>query len=142
MPLPPLLKLSSQEEYRAHFEATFCHTIVSIVTFDNIKVRFRKNQFDHCMFESTARNGVKDQFSQDRATRMDWIKATLQNPAAELYQGWDKEKKRYDGSRRVAVVYEDFVVIIRMTSDTEAAFVTAYLATSSISKIKKGPKWK
>jgi hypothetical protein len=33
---------------------------------------------------------------EERAERMDWIKATLQDPNAELYVGCDREKKRYD----------------------------------------------
>lgn len=50
MEFPTLLSLSSEAEYRAHFEKTFCRK--ALYTFDGIEVRFFKRQFDHCFFES------------------------------------------------------------------------------------------
>ena len=49
--------------------------------------------------------------------RIDWIIATLINPEAELYQGWDKEKNRADPNRRVAVAYKELVAVIKMRKD-------------------------
>jgi hypothetical protein len=37
-----------------------------------------------------------------------------------LYAGWDKDKRRYDHRKRVTLMIEDFVVVIRMKSVTEA----------------------
>ncbi len=98
------------------------------------------------MFESSRRDGIKDLFSRQRAERIDWIKATLTNPAADFYTGWDSARKRHDNSHRVAVVYQEFVVIIRLRRDrgggiVAADFVTAYLAENSIAKIRSAPRW-
>ena len=147
MDYPPLVKLSSEDDYRRRYEYLYCEK--PIVTFDGIAVRFRKNQFKHCFFESTKRDKVKDQFSIRRAERIDWIKVALQDPDTERYQGWDREKKRHDKSRRVAIVLGEYVVVIAITDDKSASFVTAYLADSvgdsgilpTIEKIRLGPKW-
>lgn len=143
MPSPPKVNYASEAEYRQHFERLYCNG--PITTSDGIPVRFRKGDFDHCMFESSKRNDIKDTFSKERSERIDWIKATLENPAAELYQGWDKRSKRYDSSSRVAVVHEEFVVVIRIKTAANGTksgqFVTAYLADNSIGKIKGSPKW-
>lgn len=142
MSYPPLVLHHSEAEYRAHFERVYCRG--PITTFDNIKVRFRKDQFDHCFFESTRRNRVKDQFSTLRASRIDWIKATLQDPNADFYVGWDSKRKCYDDSHRVAVVVGNYVVIIRLTKPGMAKFVTAYVADSesTIDRIRQGPRWR
>lgn len=143
MPPPAKVKYVTVAEYRQHFQRMYCNG--AIVTFDGIAVRFRKEDFDHCMFESSQRDGVKDQFSQERSERIDWIKATLESPEAELYQGWDGKRKCYLADRRVSVVYEEFVVIIQLLrafSETRRArFITAYLADNNIARIRRGPKW-
>jgi hypothetical protein len=138
---PPLVCYGTVDEYRAHFERVYCQE--PITTFDWIVVRFRKSRFDHCFYESTRRNQVKDAFSALRAERIDWIKATLQDPNAELYVGWDGKKKRYDRSHRVALVVDDYVVVIRLSGNQTAQFVTAYVADSpsTLAKIKGSPKW-
>ena len=140
---PPKVHYATEAEYRAHFEATLCQA--PIITFDGIPVRFRKRQFAHCMYESTKRNKVKDQFSRQRAERIDWIEATLTHPGADLYQGWDKQNGCVNPNGRVAVVYEQFVVIILVMTDAAgnltADFVTAYLADNSIGKIRAMPRW-
>ncbi|MCE5336703.1 MAG: hypothetical protein LLG06_19155 [Desulfobacteraceae bacterium] len=141
MAYPPLVYYSTEAEYRSHFERVYCAG--SIATFDGITVRFQKDCFDHCFFESTRRNQVKDAFSRQRAERVDWIKATLQDPNADLYIGWDRKKKRYDKSHRVAIVIGNYVVVIRMSGSRAAQFVTAYVAdsASTLAKIKKSPRW-
>jgi len=144
---PPLVHYDTQEEYPKHFEGIYCSG--GIRTFDDILVRFRKSKFDHCFFESTKRDARKDQFSVKRAERLDWIKAALQDPDSERYVGWDKYKKRYDKSRRVAIVMKNYVVVIQLKGAKNADFVTAYVAdtttsqgrVSTIEKIRKSPKW-
>ncbi|MFH1968769.1 MAG: hypothetical protein ABIJ53_00455 [Verrucomicrobiota bacterium] len=137
----PLVCNGTEAEYRAHYERVYCRGAVS--TFDGIAVRFRKNRFAHCFYESTLRNQVKDAFSAQRAERIDWIKAALQDPNADLHVGWDGKKKRYDRSHRVALVVGDYVVVIRMSGNQTAQFVTAYVADSpsTLAKIKGSPKW-
>jgi len=144
---PPLLDLEDEAAYRAHFEAVYCRG--PIEAFDGVQVRFRKRDFDHCCFESSRRDGSKDQFSLLRARRLDWIKAALQDPNSECYQGWDKKRKRYDGRRRVAVVMGNYVVVIALKGRGRADFVTAYVADtpgapgrpSTVDMIRRGPRW-
>lgn len=140
---PPLVEYYQIDDYRKHYESMYC--VSPIVTFDSIPVYFRKDKFEHSFFESSKRDGVKDVFSPERARRIEWIKATLQHKDAELYVGWDKAKKRYDRNHRVAVVYNDFVVIIKISrkinGSLKAEFVTAYVADNSIEKIRSAPRW-
>lgn len=141
MVYPSLVCYSKVEEYQTHYERVYC--CGPVVTFDGIEVRFRKNRFEHCFFESSRRDGSKDQFSTLRAQRIDWIRTALQDSSAELHVGWDRKRKKYDTSHRVAIVVEDYIVIIRLTGPGKAEFVTAYVADSlsTLSKIKNSPKW-
>jgi hypothetical protein len=91
------------------------------------------------------RDGNKDVFSAVRAERIDWIGATLAHRDASLYQGWNKENRTADAGRRVAVVFEDFVVVVQMglkqSGELKANFVTCYQADNSIGKIRSSPVW-
>ena len=53
--------------------------------------------------------------------------------------------RQYDATRRVAVVYEDFVVVVAMglklDGSLKANFVTCYQADNSIGKIRTSPIW-
>ena len=137
MEYPPLLQDKTPAEYRSYFEATYCRG--PITTFDGIEVRFRKRDFNHCFFESVAEKD--DTFSYQRAERVLWIKAALQDPHAELYVGWDNKKKRLAKDRRVAIVVQNYVVVIRFTGAKSAAFVTAFVAEEdTLRKIRKAPR--
>lgn len=143
MALPPLVYYATVAEYHSHYERVYCHG--DIQTFDGIRVYFGLGKFGHVFYESTARDGRKDAFSPVRAQRIDWIKGTLENPAAELFEGWDKGSLHYDATRRVAVVHEDFVVVVSMAlkldGSLKANFMTCYQADNSIGKIKTSPAW-
>ena len=144
MSLPPLLEYDSVREYKKHYERVYQRG--DIRTFDGIRVYFRPQKFGHAFYEnSQRRKGPKDEFSPDRAQRMDWIKATLENPDAKLYQGWNKDTKCYDEDRRVSVVYEDFVVVVELSfnqkGELKGNFVTCYVADRSIGQIKGSPEW-
>lgn len=140
---PPLVTYGSVQDYRDHYERIYCQA--PLIAFDNIPVWFSKSRFSHAFFESTRRNKIKDRFSHERSQRIDWIRATLQHPNAELYCGWDNYKKRYDPARRVSVVYDNYVVIIQLTKKHDGTlkghFKTAYVADNSIGKIRNSPKW-
>lgn len=142
--LPPLRFFGTEFEYKQYYYKAYCRK--PIITFDRILVYFGKKCFQHCFYESSRRNQIKDIFSKKRAERIDWIRATLENPNAELYQGWDKEKKRHDLNYRVAVVFQNYVVVIRVKKKSDknlkANFVTAFIADNSIGKIRKSPIWK
>jgi hypothetical protein len=147
MDYPPLLRLASAAQYRAHFENIYCRG--PIATFDGIEVRFRKRDFNHSFFESKHRNSRKDDFSLKRAERMDWIKTALRDPDAERYLGWDKRRRTYVRSRRVTVVMSNYVVVIALKSEKKADFVTAFVADtaaspnrpSTVDLVRRGPKW-
>ncbi len=142
--MPPLLILATDADYRQHFETTCCGAVTT--THDGIRVYFKKEDFDHAFFESPLRNGVKAKtLSQARAQRMDWIAATLANPAAIRFKGWDKKKGRHDPTHCVSVVFGDFVVVIRFSKKADgtlkASFKTCYEADNSIGKIRQSPLW-
>lgn len=143
MVLPPVVHYPTVGEYRSHYERVYCRG--NIQTFDGIRVYFGPDKFGHMFYESTARDGRKDAFSPMRAQRINWIKATLEHPAAALFEGWDKSARRYDATRRVAVMYEDFIVVVAMglkpDGSLKANFVTCYRADNSIGKIGTSPAW-
>lgn len=136
-----LLILANEAAYRAHFVANYCGG--PVVTFDGIQVSFRRDDFDHCCFESDRRTRKKAYFSDVRAERLDWIKAALADPGADLRVGWDNQRKRHAHDRRVAIISGRYVVIVAITQKGKARFITAYLADSddTIHLIKKSPKW-
>jgi len=143
--VPPLVIYSASKEYKDHYEKYYCQE--QIKTFDDIRVYFGKTKYEHAFYESSARDGKKDIFSIERAKRIDWIKATLAHPHAEVYQGWAKKTKTYDSNRRVGIIYESFVVVIQIAKRDHtnkpltANFITAYVADNSIKKIRKSPRW-
>ncbi|MDH4909797.1 hypothetical protein [Xanthomonas euvesicatoria] len=143
MSLPPLVRYGTSAEYRQHYERVYCRG--NIRTPDEIRVYFDAKKFDHAFYESVGRDGQKDTFSEVRAQRIDWIQATLTHPGATLFQGWDKTAGQVDVTRRVAVIYEDFVVVIALSltrdSVLKANFITCYQADSSIGKIRSSPTW-
>lgn len=143
MALPPLVQYATPAEYRDHYERLYCRGVVQ--TFDGIRVYFAASKFGHTFYESSARDGNKNVFSPVRAQRIDWIKATLEHPQAELFEGWDKQSRSHDVTRRVAVIFEDFVVVVAMGLKRDGAlkanFVTCYQADNSIGKIKASPVW-
>jgi len=136
---PPLIRGKAPSEYRSFFESNYC--ITPVKTFDGIEVRFRKSDFNHCFFESV--HAKDDTFSPMRAERLLWIKATLKDPDSERYVGWNKKSKKYDRNRRVTLVKENYVVVIALTGNRKADFITAYVANSeeTLRKIRSSPKW-
>ena len=86
----------------------------------------------------------KSIFSIKRAERIDWIEYVLKSEEAELYVGWNRDKKEYRKDRRIAIISpENYVVIITLLKDNNAKFITAYLADSpnTAKLIRKNPKW-
>ncbi len=139
MNYPPLLQGKTPDEYRSIFEAMYCRG--PILTFDGIEVRFRKKDFNHCFFESV--RSKDDTFSFLRAERIQWIRYALQDPNSDRRIGWDSTRKRFDKKRRVAVVMGNYVVVILLTGDKKADFVTSFVADSerTFQMLKKSPKW-
>lgn len=124
----PLTVLDSREDYRRHYEQTYCSSPVT--TFDDIRVFFFPEAFDHAFFGGPG----KQHFSLSRAQRIDWIGEVLRDSDAAIFVGWDNKRKRHDRSRRVAVVEGDYVVVIRFRS-RGASFVTAFVADPHVGPI-------
>lgn len=141
--IPPFVVYETVEEYKTHYKRGYCQKPTR--TFDGIDIYFGADKFEHAFYESSQRDGVKDTFSVERAKRIDWIKATLENPNAVLYQGWDAKSREYTSNRRVSVVYGDFVVVIYLSLHKRGAlkgnFVTCYEADNSMGKIRSSPLW-
>ena len=136
----------TEAEWRDLWDAAYCRQC--IVTFDGIRVHFYNDNFDHAFFESSdRRRGVnkakkKDILSMRRLSRFYWIKDVLRDPDAELHVGYDSSTKSFTKSKRVAIVRNDYVVVIQLYSENEAKFITAFVDDQSIDKIKKSPLWK
>lgn len=140
---PALVHYLTDDQYRAHYERRYCSAVIH--TFDGLRVYFAKQQFDDAFFESANRKARdKSVFSSARAERIDWIRAALEDPAAELYQGWDRDKKKVDSGRRITLVFGSYVVVLKVRSNRgSATFITAYVADpATIGKIRSGPRWK
>ncbi len=140
MNAPNLVIYDDIQLYRTHYHRKYCHNPIN--TYDGIKIRFNKQQFDHCFFDSI--HSKDDTFSQARAERIDWIEYALLDPKAELYVGYDKKKKKYINNRRVTVVSGNYVVVVQLGRDLRKGnFITAFLADSprTLRKIRTSPRW-
>ena len=145
MTLPPLLNLPNETACREHFQKDYLPPAV-IHTFDGIHVRFFPRNFDHAFYcESVRGSGIDDRFSHQRARRMDWITAVLQDGSAELYRREMRDKRGHPTVRRIALrPVERYVVVIQMAkSGKRANFVTAYVVRSdeAFKKMRGNPAW-
>lgn len=135
----------TEEELREIWRDTYCHKVIK--THDGIRVHFYESNFDHAFYESSKRNQSrnkkksKDILSSERLSRILWIKDVLEDPTATMYVGFDNKTKRYDRTKRVAVVKGNYVVVIQIYAEGKANFITAYVANNSIDKIEQGPRW-
>jgi len=139
---PALVHYTTEAEYRNHYERCYCGSVIH--TFDGLRVYFPKQQFDDAFFESSNRRARdKSIFSLVRAERIDWIRAAVEDPAAELYQGWDRDKKVIARSRRITLVFGNYVVVLQVYSRrNKATFITAYVADdNTLRKIRSNPRW-
>lgn len=135
----------TEQELRQLWKEEYCNPSQPIYTLDGIHVKFFENMFDHAFYESDNRKARdKSILSFNRLEKMLWIKDTLTDPDAILKQGWDRDKKMYDGARRVAFIKDIYVVVIRFTGQLKSTFVTAYEIQSerTIRMIQSSPDWK
>lgn len=141
-----VVKNYTEGDLRRIWNEEYCRKVIK--THDDIRVHFYDSNFDHAFYESSVRNGgsnkpkSKDIFSPRRAARMMWIKDVLADKNAKMYVGYDSKVKGYSQTKRVSVVKGDYVVVIQIYKETEARFITAFVADNSIDKITSGPEWK
>jgi hypothetical protein len=117
----------TETDLREKWKEEYCDSLKPIFTFDNILVQFFEDMFEHAFYESyNKKKGDKSILSLNRCQKMLWIKDTLQDTTAILKIGWDKHSKSYIHSRRVALIKNNYIVIIRFLDDRTAKFLTAY----------------
>ena len=135
----------TEEELRKLWKDEYCDPLKPIHTFDKVHVKFYDSMFDHIFYESVDRKfRDKSILSLNRLEKMLWIKDILQDPDVVLKQGWDRDSKTFDNGRRVALVRNNYVAIIRFTGLLKASFVTAYELTDEYGnnqKILNSPDW-
>lgn len=134
--------LMTEAELRQLWSDTYCNS--PITTFDGIKVKFYSNMFDHAFFENYNRiEKDKSILSLNRCEKMFWIKDTLEDSSAILKQGWISKTKTYDNNRRVALVKENYVVIILIYAVKKARFISAYEINDddNLKLFLGGPDW-
>lgn len=140
MPYPDLLNYKYEDEYRDHFKKVYCSG--PIVTFDGIEVRFRMNDFLHLFYKENHSDRKRDVFVYQRAERLEWIKAALEDDEASLFFGWDTAKRRVFYDRRVAVVQTNYCVIVNHTDVNKANIITAFvLDQTALEKVRKNEYW-
>lgn len=134
----------TEEQMREMWREEYCDSSKPIFTFDGILVDFHESMFDHAFYESYNRKAKdKSVLSLARLERMFWIKDTLCDSTAILKNGWDRDSKSYCDDRRVAIIKENYIVIIRFIGFKKAKFVTAYEVTddNNLQKILDSPNW-
>lgn len=134
----------TEAELRDLWRDQYCLPHLDIQTIDGISVKFYEDMFDHCFYESDNRKERdKSILSYNRLEKMLWIKDTLMDPQARLKIGWDRDSKSYTLKKRVALIKENYVVIIRIIKQSKAKFITAYeiQENENLSKILDSPDW-
>lgn len=144
MLLPPLLILSSEAEYKQYFIDNYCNKC-PIITFDGLPVMFYPDMFEHAFYRRTRPNwrAPKDSVDKSRCERMLWIKAILEDNTIIPRQGYDKARRRYDNTSRVAFLAPNNYLVVIRNAGMSWRFVTAYLVDNqeAANKILASPVW-
>lgn len=144
MSIPTLRTFNDEAECKNYYVDNYCNK--EIKTHDGIVVKFHEDTFEHAFYLRSKKTwkAKKDFYSQDRGERIDWIKYVLQDASIISRQGYDKAKKKHDNSRRVTFLGpNNYLVVIQITGEFKARFITAYIVDSSdvAKKINAGPEW-
>ena len=134
----------TESDFRRIWKDEYCDISNPIYTFDDILVKFYEDMFDHAFYEShNKKQADKSILSLNRCQKMLWIKDALKDPTAIIKKGWLKRYKSYTNSRRVAIVKDNYVVIIVITDEKKAKFITAYEVNEeeNLQKILNSPDW-
>ncbi|MGV0005172.1 MAG: hypothetical protein ACNYPG_00820 [Candidatus Porifericomitaceae bacterium WSBS_2022_MAG_OTU9] len=141
--IPELVYYQSEQEYRNHYRHTLVNNVIS--THDGIRVYFSMDSFNHAFYKSKYGGESRNVFQESRAVRIDWIRPSLEDGEAMLFQGWDNKAETYNPTRIVSLAYGNFVVVTQCRlkgQNLVAKFITCYDADDyPVIKIKKSPKW-
>ena len=71
------------------------------------------------------------------------LKMRLKTPDSIRKVGWDSNKRKYDVTRRVALVKDNYLVVILIYAEKKARFITAYEIDNAenLDKILRSPDW-
>ena len=126
MGYPPFRKFKDAAECEQYYKVKYC--AAKITTFDNIRVFFPAGSFKHAFIKAQIEKfQIKPVCSRpSRTNRLDYF--CIIDTNAELFCGWDNKKKKIDENRRVAVVVDNYVVVILLRNSLNAIFITAFVA--------------
>lgn len=131
-------------EYWKHFERVYCPQPVQAK--NGMVVPFFPDDADHALTEEHYTN--RNDFSLDRARRVDWIKAGLESPLTEFHHKVEWKGSRLvisNENRVVCLAFGMYVVALNFIGDDEqptAKFVTAYALNSEQAyRISQNPAW-
>ena len=107
-----------------------------------VRARLRPKLIRYIVSQKQSRLDLGSVMNQGKIFLAKLSQGAIGEETAELYVGWDNTKKRYDPSRRVALVTGNYVVIIQMWGKPlSGVFVTAFSPKAYvISLIKSSPK--
>ncbi|MCK5740806.1 MAG: hypothetical protein KAH48_01200 [Chlorobi bacterium] len=134
----------TEQQFRDLWKNEYCDKSKPIHTFDDILVRFYEDMFDHAFYESyNTKAKDKSILSLNRLQKMLWIKDTLEDPDSIRKKGWDRKRRTYLNSRRVALIKGNYIVVIVFLGENIANFVTAYEIQDdeNVAKIMTSPDW-
>lgn len=144
MSLPPLLKLSSEAEYKQYFIDNYCNKC-PVITFDGLPVMFYPDMFEHAFYKRAKPKwrAPKDCVDSDRCERLPWIKAVLEDRTIVPKQGYDKARHKYDNTRRIAFLAPNNYLVVIRNVGAKWRFVTAHLVDNqdTANKILSSPVW-
>ena len=110
----------------------------------HVKEKNHGKNLKQTRISSNRKNKDKSILSYNRLEKIFWIKDALTDPDAVLKVGWDSKEKTYNQSRRVALVKENYVVVIVVFKEKKARFITAYEIDEkeNLAKILDSPDFK
>ncbi len=83
----------SEADLRQLWKDEYCNRLKPIFTFDNVRVKFFEDMFDHAFYESDDwKKGDKSILSYNRCEKMLWIREALADPEALIKKGWNKSE--------------------------------------------------
>ncbi len=137
--LPPLLELSSEQDYCEHYMNTLVNG-EAVKSKDGITVVFLADQFNHAFSGYSSKwDKEKSIFDRERAKRMDWIAPVIQGVASESF--CDKYSARRP-RRNYLSSANKYLVVTEPISGNREKFITAFpCSDKKAAEVRKRPRW-